>query len=123
MENNAIVLIFILAIMGSIRISTWNIRGVMYGTPRLISLLNSSDIVVITEHWLKAANSTFLETVHCSFNAFTKTNDGSSARGSGGVSILCRKSTEYSVKLVPSTGDHTVFFFFLKGAISELTYF
>ncbi|CAG2197833.1 unnamed protein product [Mytilus edulis] len=77
-----------------LRITTWNMRGAMYGTSYFENLLKDSDICIETEHWLNRTNITFLYELANDFRVFSCFSSSSvnSNRGSGGVAILVRKT-------------------------------
>lgn len=77
------------------RLQTWNIRGVMYGTPYLCNTLQDTDICCITEHWLMPEQLTFLNSIDTNFRAFGRCDsrievepENRTMRGFGGVAML-----------------------------------
>ena len=46
-----------------IRVTTWNMRGAMYGTSYFENLLEESDVCIVTEHWLNRYNICFLHEI------------------------------------------------------------
>ena len=83
---------------GTLRITTWNARGLRSGEPYLCHLANTmSDVIVVTEHWLWPFEAHKLAKVNKEFHAETVTdsrlNESSSLNhGCGGVGILWKKS-------------------------------
>lgn len=82
------------------RLMTWNVQGVMYGSPYLYSLLNEVDIAVLTEHWLMPEQLDFLDIIHPEFKSFSRADSRLTVTyeerlrhtGFGGIAILYRKS-------------------------------
>ena len=82
---------------GRIHISSWNCRGFGSSEPYLKSLSNSSDFILLQEHWLWPFDLHKLSSVLEGFSSTGKCderlNESSSLRrGCGGVAILWRKS-------------------------------
>lgn len=81
----------------SLRITTWNCRGLRTGEPYLNRLAEKhSDIVVVTEHWLWPYESHKLANVHDDYNSEVVvdkrlTDCSNLTSGCGGVGILWRK--------------------------------
>lgn len=83
-----------------LRITTWNMRGAMYGTSYFQTVLDGSDICLLTEHWLNANNVAFLKSFATDFHdpIFSIGLHGSnSCKGSGGTAILIRKTIQMKV--------------------------
>lgn len=80
-----------------IRVTTWNMRGAMYGTSYFENLLEESDVCIVTEHWLNRYNICFLHEIAKDFRVFSCTSSSTcnSSKGSGGVAILVRKTCGY----------------------------
>ena len=83
-----------------LRISTWNCRGLNRGEPYVHQLAdNSSDVIVVTEHWLWPFESHRLSQVHPSFASEVKTDarldeNSSLTRGCGGVGLMWRNTLD-----------------------------
>ena len=83
---------------GTLRITTWNARGLRSGEPYLCHLANTmSDVIVATEHWLWPFEAHRLAKVNKEFHAETVTDSrltesSSLNHGCGGVGILWKKS-------------------------------
>ena len=75
-----------------IRVTTWNMRGAMYGTSYFENLLEESDVCIVTEHWLNRYNICFLHEIA---KDCTSSSTCNSSKGSGGVAILVRKTCGY----------------------------
>jgi hypothetical protein len=54
--NLKIFCVIIVIFMMLIRVTTWNMRGAMYGTSYFENLLEESDVCIVTEHWLNRYN-------------------------------------------------------------------
>ncbi|CAC5390339.1 unnamed protein product [Mytilus coruscus] len=82
-----------------LRFCTWNMRGAMYGTSYFQSILEKSDICLLTEHWLNKSNISFLENFDSRFDTVYSIgmNCSSYTKGSGGTAILVRKSPGYKI--------------------------
>ena len=86
------------SIYSTIRITTWNCRGLSTAGPYLEELAKVSDIIVLEEHWLWPYCLCKLDSLLDGFSAFgcsdKRLAEGSSLslnRGCGGVAILWRK--------------------------------
>lgn len=88
-------------------ILTWNVRGAMSSAGSLSFLLDlyHVDIACITEHKLKPNSSDFLNSIHSDYSAITVCEDvGIDSRcGKAGVSILYKRSLNFSVNKIPIT--------------------
>jgi hypothetical protein len=89
-----------LLIMSLLNVVSWNVRGVMHGTPTLVKLMEHSDVMFLAEHWLNECTKDFLETVDPNFHAISRIRSDStnSVRGCGGVAFMIRRSDRYTVK-------------------------
>ena len=82
----------------TLRIATWNTRGMTAAIPYLKHMLENNDIVMINEHWLHANRVNKLSDLTDNFNVFARSSRNASAeeygitRGQGGVGIFWRKS-------------------------------
>lgn len=96
-------IILMMSSMCALRVPTWNVRGILYGTAYTHHVLEQTDICVISEHWLNSTNNQFLEQIHETFTVKSKTfGDNlqckiSGGRGSGGVCIFARNSINTNV--------------------------
>ena len=81
----------------SLKISTWNSRGLVASVPYLRLLCGKNDIVCITEHWLYQNSLTKLEDISTNMNSFGRSSKFSQSehygctKGQGGVAILWDK--------------------------------
>ncbi|MCG7879467.1 MAG: hypothetical protein N0C90_24515, partial [Candidatus Thiodiazotropha endolucinida] len=79
--------------------------GIMSSAGSLSKLLddNNIDLAFISEHKLREQHKSFLDSVHCSYSAFTLC-DASVASGSrcgkGGVAVMYKKTCQFSVSLL-----------------------
>lgn len=93
----------------TLRVSTWNMRGAMYGTSYFQTILNRSDVCLLTEHWLNESNISFLSTFDQGFEVIystSKSNEiSSTTRGSGGTAILVRKSLGFTITNLNISSD------------------
>ena len=95
------------SIYSTIKITTWNCRGLSTTGPYLEELAKVSDIIVLEEHWLWPYSLHKLDSLLDGFSAFgcsdKRLAEGSSLslnRGCGGVAILWRKhllATRYPI--------------------------
>ncbi|CAC5364241.1 unnamed protein product [Mytilus coruscus] len=74
-------------------------RGAMYGTSYFQSILEKSDICLLTEDWLNKSNISFLEDFDSRFDTVYSIgmNCSSYTKGSGGTAILVRKLPGYKI--------------------------
>lgn len=96
------ILNLIIALLIMLRVVTWNMRGAMYGTQYFQTILNKSDVCLITEHWLNESNISFLKTFdkdfHLAAYSTNHTNMSSARpRGAGGTAILIRKTLGFKI--------------------------
>lgn len=83
-------------------IMAWNVRGIIFSTLCLSSLLDKEncDIAKLTEHKLKSEIKTYCDSIHSDFYNFVKTDHSDLLRGigtsyktgKGGVAIMCKKA-------------------------------
>ena len=81
----------------SLTISSWNCRGLKFSAPYLQVLSNTSDIILLQEHWLWPFELHSLSSVLCGFSSHgscdKRLNESSDLqRGCGGVGILWKES-------------------------------
>ena len=90
--NLKIICVIIVIFMILIRVTTWNMRGAMYGTPYFENLLEESNVCIVTEHWLNRYDICFLHGIAKHFRVFSCTSSSTcnASKGSGGVAILVR---------------------------------
>ena len=74
----------------NIRIGTVNTSGILSNIPYIEHCLNSTDIMVIQEHWLYPDSLSFLQTFHQEFTGWGRSSSDLSLdsiwrRGKGGV--------------------------------------
>ena len=81
-----------------ISIVCWNSRGLVTSLPYLHSLLESNDIIALSEHWLHSNKLNILTEMSSDFNVVARSSKYSDAssfgyrRGQGGVALLWRKT-------------------------------
>ena len=104
------ILILIILLKFTLRFMTWNMRGVMYGTPHLIALLPSVDIAIITEHWLHQHSNMFLCNLSSDFNVVLKCEKESKGckRGFGGIAVMYRKTIHFKIENIEICYDHII---------------
>ncbi|CAC5402884.1 unnamed protein product [Mytilus coruscus] len=82
-------------------------RGAMYGTSYFQSVLNESDVRLLTEHWLNENNisflSTFADNFHLIYSIYINCNN--TINGSGGTAILVCKSLNFKLQNLNITND------------------
>ena len=82
----------------TLRLATWNSRGMSAAVPYLRNILESNDIITISEHWLHANRINRLLDISDEFNVFARASRHAPAelfgitRGQGGIAILWRKT-------------------------------
>lgn len=89
--------LFLIHVM--LRIKSWNVRGIMYGTPYLSELLNNTDVFIVVEHWLLPEQISFVESIHPNFYSYgicdkripIEPENRTRSIGFGGVAIMWRK--------------------------------
>ena len=82
-----------------IKLSTWNIGGIMSNVLHLQNILKESNICVLLEHWLYPDSLTFLSSVNENFVGWGRSSDDLHLdslwrRGKGGVAFLWRKTVD-----------------------------
>ena len=81
----------------NLRISCWNSRGLTAAIPYLREIMNNSDIVCISEHWLHNNCLNALDNISNDFYSLGRSSNSSTEesygkkRGTGGVAIFWRK--------------------------------
>ena len=82
----------------TLRITTWNSRGMSAAIPYLRSLLEKTDIITINEHWLHANKLNKLTEISSDFQVLARSSKHSESdtygilRGQGGVAIMWRNT-------------------------------
>ena len=95
----------------NLKIITWNSRGLAASIPYLRSLIRSSDIICLTEHWLHANRLTKLADIAPDIDYFGRSSNFSSSecygysKGQGGVAILWDKNLKSVTPLVQIKHD------------------
>ena len=104
------ILILIIILKFTLRFMTWNMSGVMYGTPHLIALLPNVDIAIITEHWLHQHSKMFLCNLSSVFNVVLKCEKESKGckRGFGGIAVMYRKTIHFKIENIEICHDHII---------------
>lgn len=99
----------------SIRIVTWNVRGIMSSAASLSNLLDEEniDFAFITEHKLFDHSKYFLRSLNTKYDEITACNQdfnihGTLRCGKGGVSIIYKKSLEFSVRNMNEVADERI---------------
>lgn len=97
----------------NLRLTTWNVGGVMYNLKYLNECLVNSDICFIQEHWLFPESLKFLQTVHQEFTAWGRSSndlnlDSFWRRGKGGVAILWRKDINFTINIHEDVGNDRI---------------
>ena len=82
-----------------IKLSTWNIGGIMSNVLHLQNILKESNICVLLEHWLYPDSLTFLSSVNEDFVGWGRSSDDLHLdslwrRGKGKVAFLRRKTVD-----------------------------
>ena len=100
-------------IKNSLRLSTWNIGGIMINVVHLQNCLENSDICMIQEHWLYPDSLNFLSTVNEDFTGWGRSSkdlnlDSVWRRGKGGVGMLWRKSLDASIIRLEDLGNDRI---------------
>ena len=98
----------ILATMVTLNVFSWNMRGIMYGTPLLSKYLEKADVGVITEHWLKQENANYIEMLTSDFKVSYTIQSSDSVRGAGGIAMFVRKEQSRTITEPPSVCDFIV---------------
>ena len=89
--------------MMKLKVLSWKVRGIMSSTVCLLNLLSLTafDVAVISEHKLKPNYMSNMNSIDSYFKAVSKTDnlndDYQSTHGKGGISIMYKKSLQYSV--------------------------
>ena len=79
-------------------ITSWNSRGLVAALPYLNEILETSDIVALSEHWLHSNRLNVLTDISQDFNVIARSSKYANAsefgykRGQGGVAIFWRKT-------------------------------
>ena len=81
-----------------LKMSGWNTRGLVAAVPYLKLLMESNDILCVSEHWLYPNRLNILEEISKDFNVVARSSVHSNPdqygtkRGQGGVAVFWRKS-------------------------------
>ena len=87
-----IIVIYVMTI-ASINICAWNVRGAMTSIAQLCKVMESNDIIFISEHWLTCEHISLLATLDTEFKSFAKEAESSKyGRNKGGIAFLVRNS-------------------------------
>ena len=95
-------------------ITTWNARGFNSSVPYMRQLLNDSDIVIITEHWLHANrlirfNEIPSDIAYCAVSSkYASAENYGCVRGQGGVAIMWKQSLQGVTELKNFSHDRIV---------------
>ena len=81
-----------------LKITCWNARGYLTSVPYLRKILNRTDVLAISEHWLHNNRLNYLNKISDSHYVFARASNSCTAesfghgRGQGGVAIFWRKT-------------------------------
>ena len=81
----------------SVSITCWNSRGMLTSLPYLNHLMESNDIIAVSEHWLHANRLHELQDISDDFNCISRASRHSGSefygvrRGQGGVALFWKK--------------------------------
>ena len=95
--------ILTIAIMSSLTVLSWNVRGIMSSTVCLSNLVKATDcdICVISEHKLKPRCLPYINTIEQGYECISKADTlpdiYNACHGKGGVAILYKSSLQFSV--------------------------
>ena len=84
--------------INNLTITCWNSRGLVASLPYLHKLMETSDIIALSEHWLHANKLNVLTEISDDFNVTSRASSHSDAsdfgykRGQGGVALFWRKT-------------------------------
>ena len=83
-------------------ITAWNLHGFHTAKPYLHELLNKTDIMLISEHWLGQNELFKINEVHCDYQGFFKSGNNNIAdtHAWGGVGVLWHKAIDVFVEPV-----------------------
>ena len=112
---------YILTIMGhtninaiSLRVVSWNMRGLQGSHPYVNQLLSHNDICILSEHHLYECELHKLSNINSNFDVYAKSatslnNDNiHHHKGHGGVAILWRKSLSHNVRKCTELGNDRI---------------
>ena len=99
--------------INTLRLSTWNIGGIMTNVLHLQNCLRNSDICMIQEHWLYPDSLDFLSSLNKDFIGWGRSSnnlnlDSIWRRGKGGVGMLWRKSLDASITKLEDLGNDRI---------------
>ena len=95
----------------TLRLKCWNVRGITTAFAYLNHLLESSDVIAISEHWLYQCSLSVLDSINkdfCTFGSASRdlsNEDFGKIRGQGGVAIMWRKNLPGVCPLNDLTND------------------
>ena len=87
----------------SLTITAWNARGLQTGVAYTTHLLDTSDVLILSEHWVPEHELFKIRHLHPEFNALStagKCISTNSSHAWGGVAILWRKEIDIHVSLL-----------------------
>ena len=96
-----------------LRLTSWNISGVMYNLPYLRQILHDCDICCIQEHWLYPDSLPFLDSVNPNFKTWGRccselNLDSISRREKGGLAFFWRNNLDASFEVLQDMGNDRI---------------
>ena len=98
----------------SLRVVSWNMRGLQGSHPYVNQLLSNNDICILSEHHLYECELHKLSNINSNFDVYAKSatslnNDNIyHHKGHGGVAILWRKSLSHNVRKCTEPGNDRI---------------
>ena len=101
--------------MRDLKICTWNATGIMSSALYMSTLLSREniDLCGISEHWLKAHNITFMDSIHCNYANTTKNSENGTLAtnkysSKGGVSLLWHRRWDPYINVLDFNTDNII---------------
>ena len=119
---NLLKIVFLLIIMSSLTVMSWNVRGIMSSTVCLSELINlfKCDICIVSEHKLKERSLRYLSTIERGYNCICKADDipdnYSAYHGKGGIAILYKSTLQFHINEIYDTNSERIVGIELKKA-------
>ena len=101
-------------LMCTLKVLSWNVRGIMSSTLCLSNLMirSNCDVCIVSEHKLKDASLDYLNTIERGYKSVAKAEilppDYKAYHGKGGIAILYKKSLQFSVNVIEETGSNRI---------------
>ena len=113
--------------INKLKVSTWNIGGIMFNTPHLQNCLMNSDICILQEHWLYPDSLDVLCSVDKHFTGWGRLSNDLNLnsiwrRGKGGISMLWRKSLDASITKLENLGNDRILVIQLRLANEKMVF-